>query len=110
MEKEIKNIPEKENNVAEQKLDGDFQKLQKIVEVLRNMGFTIMDHLITKEILKSPTAFMGFPLVSDGANGIRASYSKDEGLKVWFTNGFESLANSQRQEEVKKRLEEEGLQ
>ena len=83
---------------AEQGLREDFARLQDIAEVLREMGLRVIDSNVTIDRLKNPTSEMGFPIVRDGADGIRASYSKREGLKIWFTNGFENPANPRRQE------------
>lgn len=93
----------------EQKFQQDLRRLQGIANVLREMGFRVIDDFITLESLRSRTADAGFPIVRDGADGIRVSYSeRDYGVKVWFTNGFEDPQNPKRQEVVR-RLQEEGL-
>ena len=60
------------------------------------------------ERLKDPTAEMGFPVVRDGVDGIRVSYSKRRGLIVWFTNGFEDPEDPKRKE-VTEKLKKAGL-
>lgn len=97
-----------ENEEESQKLQEDFNRLQSIAEVLREMGLRVIDNLITIDRLQDPISEMGFPVVRDGADGIRVSYSKRDGLKIWFTNGFEDLNNPKRQE-IESRLEEAGL-
>ena len=93
---------------SQERVAADFERLQRIVEVLREMGLHPTDHLISEDILRNPTSEAGFPLVSDGLNGIRASYKKDQGLVIWFTNSFENPDDLRRQEVVK-RLQQEGL-
>lgn len=90
------------------KIQEDFVRLQNIVEILREMGFRVVNELINIDTLQSPSSEMGFPIVRDGLDGIRVSYSKRRGLRVWFTNGFENPENPRRQE-VEKRLREAGL-
>ncbi len=72
------------------------------------MGLQVIDNSITVDRLQNPTSEMGFPIAKDGFYGIRASYLKREGLKIWFTNGFEDLKYPKRQE-VEKRLKDAGL-
>jgi hypothetical protein len=95
---------DRENN-SEEKIQIEFERLQKIVEVLRGMGFKVTDRLIRLDILRDGEA--GFPIVSDGLDGIRASYTNN-GLEIWFTNGFEHADNPRRQE-VESKLREFGL-
>ncbi|MDD4477123.1 MAG: hypothetical protein PHY40_03110 [Patescibacteria group bacterium] len=107
----MKNIESKSQNTHEsetQKLSEDFNRLQKIIKILREMGLRIVKNPITIDTLYSPTSEIGFPIVRDGANGIRASYSKIDGLKIWFTNGFEEPDDPKRQE-IEKRLKKEDL-
>ena len=97
------------NQESNQKfLSEAFDQLQKIASVLREMGFDVADGLITLNRLKDPTSEMGFPIVRDGVDGIRASYTNRRGLVIWFTNGFEDPNNPKRQE-VMQRLKKEGL-
>ena len=91
-----------------QKLQDDFGRLRNIAEILKGMGLQVIDQSITLDKFRDPAAEMGFPIVRNGANGIRASYSKREGLKIWFTNGFEDPENPKRKE-IEERLKEEGL-
>ncbi len=86
---------EKEKN---QTYEEAFERLKAIAEFLREKGFDVTDRLITLTNLQRPMAELGFPIVSDGADGIRASYSKNRGLIIWFTNGFEDPENTQRKE------------
>jgi len=79
------NFETSEQVTSEMALEG----LQVIAEFLKSKGFTVIDRFITLEVIKAPTAPMGFPIVSDGLQGIRASYSSRSGLKIWFTDGFE---------------------
>ena len=95
-------------NESEQKLLESFNRLRQIANILREMGFKVIDTMITLDRLKDPTSIAGFPIVRDGADGIRASYTKRRGLIIWFTNGFEDLDNQKRQE-VQQRLRKEGL-
>lgn len=96
------------NQEEEKKLEEAFDRLLKIAEVLREMGFDVTDRLIKKEYLARPTAEWGIPIVSDGLDGIRASYSLSRGLRIGFHNCFEDPSDERRLEVVK-RLTEEGL-
>mgnify|MGYP001598687284 FL=1 len=91
-----------------QKIMEAFDRLQKVSVILKEMGFRVIDRLITLDALKSPTSEAGFPIVRDGRDGIRALYTKRKGLVILFTNGFEDPANQKRQE-VTQRLNKEGL-
>ncbi len=107
----MKNFEPKAENIPKtdgQKLQEDFNRLQNIAEVLRGMGLRVIDRFITINSLQDPSSEMGFPIVRDRADGIRASYTKREGLIIWFTNGFEDLKDPKRQE-VERRLKEAGL-
>ncbi len=92
----------------EQSLYEALEKLQKTADVLRDLGFDVIDRFINIDTLSRPTAEAGFPIVNDGMQGIRASYSQRRGFKIWFTNGFEN-PDSPRRQEVEKRLQDEGL-
>jgi hypothetical protein len=61
----------------ELRLQESFGKLQRICEVLAELGMKVRNDLVTVDQLKRPTATMGFPIVSDGLDGIRASYSSN---------------------------------
>ena len=93
---------------SEQKFLEEFDRLKNIAEVLGEMGLRVIDSNVTIDRLKDPTSEMGFPIVRDGADGIRASYTKRGGLQIWFTNGFADPANPRRQE-IENRLKEAGL-
>jgi hypothetical protein len=60
------------SNESEQKLLEGFNRLQRVANILREMGFQVINNMITLEKLKDPTSEMGFPIVRDG---IRASYT-----------------------------------
>lgn len=96
------------SNESEQKLLEAFNRLQRIAGILGEMGFHVVNSVVTLDRLKDPTSEMGFPIVRDGVDGIRASYTKRQGLVIWFTNGFGDLDNPKRKE-VEQRLEQEGL-
>jgi len=81
-----------------------FEQLLQIAEILRSMGLDVIDRLIKKEYMHHA----GTPLVSDGLDGIRFSYNRVNGLRIWFTNGFENWDDSKRVEVVKK-ISEAGL-
>ena len=92
----------------EQLLNEALTKLQKTADILRDLGFDVVDRFINIDTLTRPTAEAGFPVVNDGAQGIRVSYSPRRGFRVWFTNGFEKPDNPRRQE-VEECLRAEGL-
>lgn len=96
------------SNKSEQKLLEAFDRLQQIADILGEMGFHVVNSMITLGRLKDPTSEMGFPIVRDGIDGIRASYTKRQGLVIWFTNGFGD-PNNQKRQEVEQRLKKEGL-
>ncbi|HEY4497863.1 MAG TPA: hypothetical protein VJC20_03885 [Candidatus Paceibacterota bacterium] len=102
-----KDLPRNPEFAAEQKMHDDFERLQNITKVLEEMGFQVIEHP-TPDILENPTSEAGFPIVRDGLDGIRASYTKDRGLVIWFANSFEDRDNPRRKEVVE-RLNEEGL-
>lgn len=107
----MENLESKSSDAHEmenQKLQENFNRLQSIAEILREMGLQVIDNFITIERLQNPTSEMGFPIVRDGVDGIRASYSKRRGLIIWFTNGFED-PNDPKRQKIIKRLQEEGL-
>ena len=80
-------------------------QLRRASDILREIGLNVLDRFITEDSL---TSKMPFPIVRDGVDGIRAEYSKREGLKIWFTNGIEDPNNPKRRE-IEKRLNEAGL-
>ena len=94
--------------MPEAQLKKDFKRLQNIAKVLGEMGFQVIEYSLLPGILENPTAEAGFPIVSHGLDGIRASYTKDRGLVIWFANSFEDRDNPRRKEVVE-RLNEEGL-
>lgn len=79
-------------------------QLQRTADILHELGLEVIDRFIEEKFAKETA----FPIVKDGLNGIRASYSKLKGLKIWFTNGFEDQNNPKRQE-ITRRLKEAGL-
>ncbi|MEK7066953.1 MAG: hypothetical protein AAB949_01090 [Patescibacteria group bacterium] len=95
-------------NHEESEFQENFNRLQKIAECLRELGLKVVDQNISEESLKSLTAKLGFPIARDGLDGIRASYSKTNGLKIWFTNGFENPSDPERQR-IARELDERGL-
>ena len=99
---EFQSKPEREN--PEQALE----RLQKIAEILKEMKLNVIDRAVTLERLLDATAEIGFPIVREGSNGVRASYSKRDGLRIWFTNGFDDPSNLTRQE-ITKKLKAAGL-
>lgn len=88
-----------------EKIYADFEKLRIIANLLREMGLEVIDRFVTLESLKDPMSEYGFPIVRNGIDGIRVSYFKNEGLKVWFTNGFEDPNNNLRKE-IESKLKE----
>ena len=101
------NEPHNPGMTPEAQVQKDFERLQNITKVLEEMGFQVIEHP-TPDILENPTSEAGFPIVRDGLDGIRASYTKDRGLVIWFANSFEDRDNPRRKEVVE-RLNEEGL-
>ncbi|MSU75075.1 MAG: hypothetical protein EXS55_00970 [Candidatus Magasanikbacteria bacterium] len=75
----------------EQEVAAEFhlQILRKIGEVLRGLGFSIVEQNIEKKFLLTEAAALGIPLVEQGSQGIRFVYRKTRGdLKVFFCNSF----------------------
>ncbi len=99
---------EQQEKTKEQLLYEALEKLQRTAEILRDLGFDVIDRFINIDTLSRPTAEAGFPVVNDGAQGIRVSYSQRRGFRIWFTNGFEN-PDSPRRQEVEERLRAEGL-
>ena len=108
----IESIPQQLKQESDfERLERDFECLEQIARILRESGLNVIDRSISIERLKNPTAEMGFPIVRDGADGIRISYysrKSRKGLKVWFTNGFEDPENPKRKE-VTEKLKKAGL-
>lgn len=82
------------------------KRLEKIVEVLRNLGIKINTRFISENFLKNNEP--DFPISSEGMDGIRISIDPEKGPVVWFTNGFEDEENSRRKE-IETALQEVGL-
>jgi glutathionylspermidine synthase len=101
MEKEPK-IEQSETISVSEALD----KLRRATDILREMGLEVIDRFITDDKIASE---MPFPIVRDRVDGIRATFSKRRGLKIWFTNGFEDPNDPERQK-IEKRLKEAGLE
>lgn len=95
-----------EKNINEFPLSDAFYQLQKTSEILKKIGLEVIDDLITEDELAKE---LPFPIVRDGLDGIRATYSKRRGLKIWFTNGFEKPDDPKRIEIVKQ-LQKSGLE
>lgn len=95
-------------NPDAEKFQKEFARLQDVARVLRELGLRVIDRAITPERLNDPATAMGFPIVRDGGDGIRASYSRREGLRIWFANVFSDPANLRRQE-VESALRGSGL-
>jgi len=97
-----------ENTSEDQELEEVYGRLKDIIEALREMNFRTLDNETLLEMLQDETAGMSFPIVREGANGIRASYSKSKGLKIFFVNKYENPENPERQT-VEAVLTEKGL-
>jgi hypothetical protein len=102
------NKTESQNPAPEQfPVSEALRQLQYAGDILREMGLRVIErNLVDREDDFARGA--PFPIVRDGLDGIRASYSKSRGLKIWFTNGFEDPKNPKRQE-IAQRLREAGL-
>lgn len=99
-------------NLEAEKIQRDFERLKKIASILKEMGLRVIERSINPSYLRESMEMGGvaFPIVRDGIDGIRASYSKREGLKISFTNGFVDLDNLRRKREIiEQKLKEEGL-
>lgn len=77
-------------------------RLQKAADIFRDMGLEVIDRNITEDNLATG---LPIPIVKDGLDGVRATYSKRTGLEIFFTNGFEDSNNPKRLE-IEKRLKE----
>ncbi|MCX6740679.1 MAG: hypothetical protein NTZ49_05655 [Candidatus Parcubacteria bacterium] len=106
------NKPEK--NEVLTKRDRLYNELQKIGELLKKSGMTLWQSLDNQTVFNEQWeqmqgAIYSYPLVMDGANGIRANIGKRENnWTITFTNGFEELTNPKRQE-VTKLLRDNGF-
>ncbi len=94
----------------EEPIENALRKLQRICEILKEMGYSLYEENIKAEFLdpRSNMAWIGFPIASEGLDGIRCSNDKYRGLIIWFTNGFEKRDDPRRQEIVK-RIQAENL-
>ena len=90
----------------ESKIQESSSKLQKISECLSSSGIDMDKRVNYKDQLSKPTAIAGFPIDVD--RNIRASYSIDRGLRIWFTNEFQDPSHPRRLEMIHK-LQEQGL-
>lgn len=87
----------------------DYQQLQKIIAVLEGMGLSIPPLCKSeKNIQEQWDLQLVFPIANEGAQGIRITRDRREGLTIFFTNGFEDRKN-QRRIEITSRLKEEGF-
>ncbi len=93
----------------ESKFEEDLKKLDKVIDILREMGFklTVNEDWTTSEMLQDKGAFSGIPLVDDGGQGIRMLYSS-YGLRIGFTNAFME-STEPRRVALEDRLRREGL-
>jgi hypothetical protein len=94
------NDPEFSNSVEQnEKPQLGLEQLPVVVEYLQSLGLrsAVRDIEYAKQYLQ--TVGHSLPLVRDGMDGIRADYDEDgDHLKIWFTNGYESSNNEQRNE------------
>ncbi len=101
-EKFLENQPE----IAE-KYAANYQQLQEIWGTLQEVGLTPTNY--PAEVVQSQWE-MGstFPIVNEGAQGIRVTRSRKGELTVSFTNGFEDPKNPKRVE-ITSKLREKGF-
>ena len=105
-----------EDNPEELFFEKAYAKVLQVANILKQMGYTLCESLLDHDkmhdsfIRKNP-----FPLIREGANGIRCSINfvhfTDPGygeLIVWYTNGFEGEDNPKRLA-VQEKLVAEGL-
>ena len=62
----MENVKTQESSKSQeepQKIMEAFDRLQKVSVILKEMGFRVIDRLITLDALKSPTSEAGFPIV-----------------------------------------------
>lgn len=99
-------FPENQPEIAE-KYVANYQQLQEIWSILQELGLTPTNY--PAEVVQSQWD-MGstFPIVNEGAQGIRVTRSRRGELTVSFTNGFEDREN-QKRAEVTERLRERGF-
>lgn len=97
---------ESQPEVAE-KYVKDYQHLQEIWGILQELGLTPTNY--PPEIVQSQWD-MGstIPIANEGSQGIRITRSRNGGLTVSFTNGFEDRKNPKRVE-VTEKLREKGF-
>lgn len=90
----------------ESQFQKDFALTQKIVAILKNLGFETVDYLLTESEFRKKWE-LKFPviLVRDGADSIRMSIPKGGELKVWFTNELEDPRHPRRQQVVSEMVE-----
>lgn len=99
-------FPENQPEMSEKYIK-DYQQLQEIWSILQEAKLTPTNY--PPEIVQSQWD-MGadFPIVNEGAQGIRITHSHKSGLKIWFTNGFGDPKNPKRVE-VTEKLREKGF-
>jgi predicted aspartyl protease len=80
-----------------------YAELQQILDLLANMDLQIVEFGRDEDIIRRQWEDKyPFPIVRDGADGIRVKRERDGHFKVWFTNGFEKPEDPQRVEIVQK--------
>jgi len=78
-----------------EKFRNDFIELKKVLEVLKGLGFALTEY--TDEIIQSQWDDGNtFPIVNDGAQGIRVTRWRRGGITISFTNDFEDTKNPRR--------------
>jgi hypothetical protein len=94
------------NPEKEDEFEKDYAIFQKIIDILKGLGFEANDRVFGREMVrKNWEKGLPFPLTNEGLDGIRISLLKDGKMKVWFTNGFEDPQNPRRQEVVSAMVE-----
>jgi hypothetical protein len=97
----------RELSLEGQKFESEFHQLGVIKEVLLTCGLDVCkysDEIIQRQFEERYT----FPIVNDGAQGIRITRDRKGDLTVSFTNSFEDPRNEKRKE-VTKILRERGI-
>ena len=109
----------REHREQEPTFEQAFQKLKEIVEVLKNLGLRVPEHVLDENLIRETweeKSYHLFPIASNGSDGIRArrlkrrdlTEFKGTGFMIAFTNGFEDPKNPMRVE-VTKKLREKGF-
>ena len=90
-----------------EKYEEDFKQLRKVLDIIKSIGLTPTGY--SDEIIQNQWD-MGntFPIVREGADGIRVTRSRRGGITVSFTNGFENPKDPKRME-VTEELRKSGI-